>query len=293
MTLHQEDGEGEFEFENLQSKASPYHTSPKTPTLRQWLVFAVLVLLTLGTTYLAGGFLFALSLVFILGIHEFGHYWAARRNGVSVSLPYFIPAPPFFIAGTFGAFIHIKDPIPNRGILMEIGASGPIAGFVASFLALTIGLFLSDTAPSNAIQGIAFGSSILLSVLSQLILGVTPFSADVDIQLHSIAFAGWIGMFITALNLIPIGQLDGGHVLYSLFKGKFKIISRVFFCILFPLGFLWQGWWFWAALIVLVGFRPAPLLDDDEYLCREHQLLGKYCIVIFILTFVPIPFAII
>jgi membrane-associated protease RseP (regulator of RpoE activity) len=287
---HEEDRASEFEFPSLERR---FYPPLRSPTPRQWLIFFTLVLLTLGTTYLAGGFLFALSLVFILGIHEFGHYWAARRNHVSVSLPYFIPAPPFFIAGTFGAFIHIKDPIPNRGVLMEIGASGPIAGFIASFIALSAGLYLSEVSPSNAIQGVSFGSSLILSALSKLILGVTPFSTEVDIQLHSIAFAGWIGMFITALNLIPVGQLDGGHVVYALLKGKYKMISRVFFFLLFPLGMLWQGWWFWAVLIALIGFRPAPLLDENDPLKREHKLLGKCCLFIFIVTFVPVPFEII
>ncbi|PIQ99149.1 MAG: site-2 protease family protein [Nitrospinae bacterium CG11_big_fil_rev_8_21_14_0_20_45_15] len=290
MSSDYEEDRAEFGHPLLKRR---FYPALKAPTPRQWLVFSILVLLTLGTTYLAGGFLFALSLVFILGIHEFGHYWAARRNHVSVSLPYFIPAPPFFIAGTFGAFIIIKDPIPNRGVLMEIGASGPIAGFIASFIALSVGLFLSEVSPSNAIQGVSFGSSLILSALSKLILGVTPLSTDVDIQLHSIAFAGWIGMFITALNLIPVGQLDGGHVVYALLKGKYKMISRVFFLLLFPLGILWQGWWFWAVLIALIGFKPAPLLDENDYLKREHKFLGKCCLFIFIVTFVPVPFEII
>jgi len=267
--------------------------SLKPPTKKQWLVFGTLVILTLTTTYLAGGFLFSLSLVFILGIHEFGHYRSARNNKVSVSLPYFIPAPPFFIFGTFGAFIQIIDPIPDKGALMEIGASGPIAGFFASLLVLVLGLSLSETAPSNALQGISFGTSLIFYTLSKLILGVTPLSTEVDIQLHPIALAGWIGMFITALNLIPIGQLDGGHVIYSFNERKYPLISKLFFIILLPLGLLWHGWWFWAFLILIIGFKPAPLVNVDEQLKKEHQILGNCCILIFILTFVPIPFQII
>ncbi|NIQ03146.1 MAG: site-2 protease family protein, partial [Nitrospinaceae bacterium] len=141
------------------------------PDIRNWVVFFLLLGGTVFTTVLAGGALFSLSLLLILGTHEFGHYWASRRNHVRATLPYFIPAPPVFIAGTFGAFIQIRDRIPDRRVLMEIGAAGPIAGFVVAVPTLILGLSLSQTTETLPVQGINFGSSILLSFLSEMILG--------------------------------------------------------------------------------------------------------------------------
>lgn len=267
---------------------------PRTAAkLNGYFVFAVLLVATLFTTYLAGGFLFAVSLILILGAHEFGHYWASRKNSVNASLPYFIPAPPFFIAGTFGAFIRIKDPIPNRRILMEIGASGPIAGFAVAVPALVVGLFLSRVTEPTGAHGLTFGSSIVLNALSKIILGVSPLSADANIELHPVAFAGWIGLFVTALNLLPIGQLDGGHIIYSLFRVRYKILARTFFLLLFPLGYFWTGWWFWAFLIALFGFRHPPLIHEYVVLEKKHKIMGYISIFIFLITFTPVPFDVI
>ncbi|QPJ66064.1 MAG: site-2 protease family protein [Candidatus Nitrohelix vancouverensis] len=280
------------QFDDISSdtSSSQVREIPESPGTKQWLVFSALLCATVLTMYLAGGALFAISLLLILGAHEFGHYWAGRRNRVKVSLPYFMPAPPMFIAGTFGAFIQIKDPIPDRDVLMEIGASGPIAGFIVALIALWIGLSLSEVSTVQAIQGISFGGSIILAALSKIILGVTPFSNEVDIQLHPIAFAGWIGMFITALNLIPVGQLDGGHILYALFFEKYLYLARICYLALIPLGFLWSGWWFWAVLILIAGIKPAPLVFAEQKLSPFHRKIGLLCILIFALTFVPVPF---
>lgn len=264
-----------------------------SPSTKSWVIFFLLLAGTLVTTYLAGGLLFSIFLVLILGTHEFGHYWASRKNNVKATLPFFIPAPPIFIAGTFGAFIQIKELIPNRRVLMEIGAAGPIAGFIVAVPTLALGLFLSEVTPVETLHGLTFGSSILLAVLSKLILGVTPLSNEVNIQLHPIAFAGWIGLFVTALNLLPIGQLDGGHVLYSLSKGRYGFFSKGFFVLLFPLGYFWPGWLFWAVMIILMGFKPAPLIDDSILPDRKHRVLGYISIIIFLLTFIPVPFAVV
>ena len=264
-----------------------------SPSAKSWIIFSLLLAGTLYTTYLAGGFLFSIFLVFILGTHEFGHYWASRKNNVKATLPFFIPAPPIFIAGTFGAFIQIKELIPNRRILMEIGAAGPIAGFIVAVPTLILGLFLSETSPAETTHGLTFGSSILLTILSKLILGVTPLSTEVNIHLHPIAFAGWIGLFVTALNLLPIGQLDGGHIIYSQFKESYGLLSKAFYVLLFPLGYFWPGWFFWAVMIMLVGFKPAPLVDDLIPPDKKHRVLGYFSIVIFLLTFIPVPFEVI
>ena len=218
------------------SKAGLQVNARNGPGLGSWVLFFVLLGSTLFTTYLAGGKLYALSLFLILGAHEFGHYFAGVKNGVRTTLPLFIPAPPgLFLLGTFGAMIVIKDPIPNRRVLMEIGVAGPIAGFIVAVPTLIIGLFLSEIVPPTGQGGFSFGSSIIMIVLSKAILGVTPLSIDFNIQLHPIALAGWVGLFVTAINLFPIGQLDGGHVLYALLGKKSQVWAKLFFIfLLFP-----------------------------------------------------------
>ena len=206
------------------------------PIKNNWWLFSILLVATMVTTFLAGGPLFSISLLLILGAHEFGHYWASKKNGVQSTLPYFIPAPPIFIAGTFGAFIQIKQKIPNRMVLMEIGAAGPIAGFVVALPMLILGLYLSPVTPSIGMGSINFGSSLILNLCSQLVLGVDPSSPDINIHLHPIAFAGWIGMLVTALNLMPVGQLDGGHIIYFTLRSIFNdtlphIVTRIYLTI--------------------------------------------------------------
>jgi len=273
-----------------QDLGDPFDVSVE-PIKNNWLLFSILLIATLVTTFLAGGLLFSISLLLILGAHEFGHYWASKKNSVQSTLPYFIPAPPIFIAGTFGAFIQIKQRIPNRMVLMEIGAAGPIAGFVVALPMLILGLYLSPVTPSIGMGSINFGSSLILNFCSQLVLGVDPSSPDINIHLHPIAFAGWIGMLITALNLMPVGQLDGGHIIYAIAPGKHSVIGKIFFAGLFPLGYFWPGWFFWAAMIALMGFKTAPLKEDVGKLKLTHIVLGSISMVIFILTFIPIPFS--
>ena len=273
-----------------QKLGDPFDVSVE-PIKNNSLQFSILLTATLVTTFLAGGLLFSISLLLILGAHEFGHYWASKKNGVQSTLPYFIPVPPIFIAGTFGAFIQIKQRIPNRMVLMEIGAAGPIAGFVVALPMLILGLYLSSVTPSIGMGSINFGSSLILNFCSQLVLGVDPSSPDINIHLHPIAFAGWIGMLITALNLMPVGQLDGGHIIYAIAPGKHGAIGKIFFAGLFPLGYFWPGWFFWAAMIALMGFKTAPLKEDVEKLKLTHIVLGSISMVIFVLTFIPIPFS--
>ncbi|NIS83803.1 MAG: site-2 protease family protein [Nitrospinaceae bacterium] len=248
---------------------------------------------TVFTTWLVGGPWFSLGLILILGTHEFGHYWACRLNNVNASLPNFIPAPPIFIAGTMGAFIIIKEPIPNRRALMEIGASGPIAGFVTAVPVLILGLMNSQVmlgSQSADEFGLFFGSSLILWGMTELVLGVNPMLTDVTITLHPLAYAGWLGMFFTALNLLPMGQLDGGHVVYSLFEKHHTWVARLFFIAMFPLGYFWSGWFIWAVLVFLLGLKHPPLIDESAPLGRNHRYIGYASILILILTFVPVPF---
>ena len=237
---------------------------------------------------LSRGIPFSFTLMAILGIHELGHYFVSRRHHIRVTLPYFIPAPS--ILGTFGAFIKMKSPIPDKRTLLDIGIAGPLAGFVVALPALTIGLKLSHLAPSAKVEGLNLGSSLLFNLLSALIVGSVP--ANYDLILHPIAFAGWIGILVTALNLLPLGQLDGGHVAYALLGKRQHWLARAIFLALLLLGFLWQGWLFWAFLSLLMGMRhPAPM-DDQTPLDRRRKALGLLAFLIFVLCFIPVPFQI-
>ncbi len=234
------------------------------------------------------GIPFAASLITILLTHEFAHYFASKLHGVKATLPYFIPAPN--LIGTFGAFIKMKSPIINRTSLIDIGASGPIAGFVVSVIASIIGLNMSEIiSTKNLNPELVFGDSILFSFLSLITLGVTP--AEHDILLHPVAFAGWIGLFVTSMNLIPVGQLDGGHIAYALLGEKHAQISFILILIMSLLGiFLWEGWIIWSLLLLLLGIRHPPVLYWEPYLDRKRRFTGWLALIIFFLTFIPVPF---
>jgi membrane-associated protease RseP (regulator of RpoE activity) len=261
-------------------------------------VFLGLFLATIFTTWVVRGPWYSFGLILILGTHEFGHYVACRVNNVNSSLPNFMPMPPipyFLNIGTMGAFIMIKEPIPNRKALMEIGASGPIAGFIVAVPVLWVGLMNSQMTLGSSSEGpnLFFGSSLILWAMTEAVLGVNPMVTDVTIHLHPLAYAGWLGMFFTALNLLPMGQLDGGHVVYSLFDRKRSLLAaRLFFVALIVLGFDWAGWWVWAGLVLILGLRHPPVLDEATPLESKHRLIGYASIAILILTFVPVPFGV-
>jgi len=255
-------------------------------------IFVLLLAGTFFTASLVNGLLYAFGLLLILGTHEFGHYWACRRNNVDASLPNFLPAPPYFIIGTFGAFIIIKEPIPNRKALMEIGASGPIAGFLMTFPVLIYGLLNSDIyaiPPLSMVSNLEFGNSIGMILLTELVLGVNPLAPDLTIVLHPLAYAGWLGLFFTALNLLPMGQLDGGHVVYAMFGQKHVWIARGVFLTLLVLGYFWLGWYVWAAMVLLMGLKHPPVIYEEEPLSPLHRKIGYASLFIFIFTFVPVP----
>ena len=276
-------------------QSDPKNSFQKGPSLKSWVLFFILLAATLFTTYLAGGAMYSLSLFLILGAHEFGHYFAGVKNGIRTTLPLFIPAPPsLFLLGTFGAMIAIRDPIPNRRVLMEVGAAGPISGFIVAVPILIIGLFFSEVVPPTGEMGFSFGSSVIMIVLSKVILGVTPLSADFNIQLHPMALAGWVGLFVTAINLFPIGQLDGGHILYALIGRKSQKWAKFFFGFLLLLVYFWPNWGIWAILLlVFTRFKSAPLQDEAILPETIHKRVGYIAIVIFFLTFVPVPIEIV
>lgn len=235
------------------------------------------------------GLPFALTLIVILMAHELSHYFASRKHNTKATLPYFIPAPT--IIGTFGAFIKMKSPIITRKALMDIGASGPIAGFIISVVVVIIGLSFSKAVSIKETEGaLALGDSLLFRVLSSIILDVKPGSQD--ILLHPVAFAGWIGLFVTSLNLIPVGQLDGGHIAYALFGEKHIYLSNVLIPVMVLFGLFWEGWAIWAILLLILGLRHPPVLYWEVPLDRKRRFIGWLAFVIFIITFIPVPFKI-
>ncbi len=233
------------------------------------------------------GLPFSLTLLLILMVHELSHYFTSRRHHVTASLPYFIPAPP--IIGTFGAIIKMKPPIPDKRSLIDIGASGPIGGFIIAIIACVIGLSLSEVKPAGALDGgLAFGSSLLFSFLSDLVLQTGP--EEYDVMLHPVAFAGWIGLLVTSLNLLPIGQLDGGHIVYALFGEKHGLIAKITIPILIVMGItLWPGWIVWAILMLIMGYKHPPVVYPHIQLDKNRKIIGWISLAIFILTFTPMP----
>ena len=271
----------------------------------------ILFLLTIFTTLFSGaimegaqiysnpleifkGIPFSFTLLFILGTHEFGHYYYAQKHKVDATLPYFIPAPPFlFLIGTFGAFIKIKSPIYRKDALLQIGAAGPIAGFIIAVPALVIGLLLSEVIEKKDIQGaIILGDSILMKVLT--FITHPGLLESQDIMLHPIAFAGWIGLLVTMLNLLPIGQLDGGHIAYAMLGEKQDIFGKLAFLLLIPLSFFSINWLIWGILLLLLmrSVKHPPIQDIHVPLSYKDKRIGYACLIIFILCFIPAPFKI-
>ncbi len=264
----------------------------------QVILFIVTFFTTLvAGTFLAGGnplsnppdlllgFMFSIPLLSILAVHEMGHYTAARRHGVAVTPPYFIPAPSFI--GTFGAFIKIKSPVPHRNALLDIGAAGPIAGAVVAVPILIVGLGLSVLRPSSGLAGIPLGESLLFRAATYAVIGDIP--KGFDVVLHPVAFAGWIGLLVTALNLLPSGQLDGGHIAYALFGAGYAKVARVVPFLLLPMGFLWAGWVIWAVMLFFLGTRhPAPVFEEMP-LSRGRRLVGIAAGILLVLCFTPSP----
>ncbi len=264
-----------------------------------------LLLITVGWKY-------AFGVLSILTAHEMGHYIAARIHGINVSLPYYIPVPlpDFFHFGTMGAFIRIRTPIPNRKVLMDIAVAGPVAGFIVSLLFLIYGyatlpelddiikhVELSHPYDPNA-DGQRPGYSILFYLFNDV--WSSGLLLMIEIYHFPFIFSGWIGLFITALNLIPIGQLDGGHIVYSLFGAKARYVNYGAFALLILLT-IWIGferglnaliWVPWIIILLLIGIVHPPTMNNSVPLDKSRKLWGWICIFIFILCLTPIPFLI-
>lgn len=242
---------------------------------------------------LAAGLPFSLTLLAILATHESGHYLMCRRHRVKASLPYFLPAPPWlFPLGTFGAFIRIRARFPHRRALFDIGAAGPWAGAVVAVVALVAGLRLSTVRPDALANGgvIELGDSLLTFWITRLVLEADP----TTVILHPVAFAGWLGLLVTCLNLLPAGQLDGGHVLYAVFRNRTRVVPLVLVLVMLWLGWSgWPGWILWALILTLMlGLGHPATLDDWEPLGPGRTFGAFSSLVLFVVTFVPQPFKI-
>jgi membrane-associated protease RseP (regulator of RpoE activity) len=271
---------------------------------------AVLVLIRAGLP-------FAAAILAILGAHEFGHYLAGRYHGVHVSLPYFIPMP-FSLFGTMGAFINMKEHPKNRRQLLDIGIAGPLSGLIIAIPVLLLGLSMStvSSVPQVMPQGSIMEGNSLLYLLSKFVVfgqflpapetygNINPIIywaryiftgapfpyGGLDVQLHPVAFAGWAGLLITGLNLIPAGQLDGGHMMYVLFGRQTALRVFPFILVgLIGLGFVWSGWWLWAMIIFFLGRAYAEPLDQITPLDGRRKWLAVLALIVFVLTFTPVP----
>ncbi len=315
----------------------PWHALPPEAKAainrRSWYRAVILFLLTVYTTLLVGvglrsaitdaplhlpdGWIYSLPLLVILLCHEFGHYLLARRHGVAVTPPHFIPVPEFL--GTFGAVIAFRSPLHNRRQLLDIGAAGPLAGFVPSVIALLIGYGLSEVAPDPT-SGVylSFGDSLLTIGLQHLVLGPVP--EGYTIFIHPVGFAGWVGLFVTMWNLFPFWQFDGGHITYALFGRRQWSFGPVAVAVIVGLGILVNPWWliaptFLAGIIVVwnviirlmtgVGLRVSPgeiftsilsfrflrhfPVPNEEPLDRTRRIIGWLCLLVFALCFIPDP----
>ncbi len=274
-------------------------------------------------SFLWGGWPFAVSFLGILAAHEFGHYFMGRHHQVNVSLPYFIPFP-FSMIGTMGAFINMKEPPRNKKHMLDIALAGPLSGLVVVIPVLILGLSLSrlEMIPAVIPQGMGFqveGNSILYLALKYLRFGewlpqpasyggVAPnlywlkyfFTGSpvplggMDVVIHPVAWAGWAGLLITMLNLIPAGQLDGGHIFHVLFGSKgSRVVLPIIIVILGGLGFFWNGWWLWVMMILFFGRRYAEPLDQVTPLDNKRKWLAGLALMIFLLIFMPVPLMVI
>jgi membrane-associated protease RseP (regulator of RpoE activity) len=239
---------------------------------------------------LLSGVPFAITLLMTLGLHEFGHYFTARYYGVSVSLPYFIPVPPPFLFGTLGAVIRMRSAAQDRNALFDIAVAGPLAGLAIALPALVIGIQWSVVAPVLPGAWVTFGDSALTQLLVGLTFGTIP--AGMKLYTHPVFDAAWVGLLVTALNLMPVGQLDGGRIAYAIFGRRHRLVGMVTFVALLALGVAtWSlNWVVWGLFVLFfVGFHHGPPLDDITPLSPGRRALGLACLVLLILLVPPVP----
>ncbi|RME42924.1 MAG: site-2 protease family protein [Chloroflexi bacterium] len=270
---------------------------------RNYLLAGLLFVATLASVFLTfgltpemgidwrGGFSYAIPLMSILLAHELGHFFVARHYKMQVSPPYFIPLPLVSL-GTLGAVIAMLAPPKNRRQLLQMAAAGPLFGLVLAIPILIYGLSISEVGPLPVGQPYLMeGNSILYAGIKYLMFGqMLPSPDGIDVSLHNVAFAGWVGLLVTALNLIPAGQLDGGHAAFTLFGRRIRPLSYVLIVLMAVLSFRFTGWLIWAALIFIFGRTYAVPMDDITPLDGKHKALAALMLVLAVLLFVAVPF---
>jgi membrane-associated protease RseP (regulator of RpoE activity) len=238
----------------------------------------------------ADGLRLVVGLLGILVAHEMGHYLAARYYGVDATLPFFIPLPlpGFSLVGTLGAFIRIRGPIPNRRALFDIGVAGPLAGFAVCLPVLWLGIREAtvQALPADA-GGLFFGEPLAFQWVARLVHGAIP--DDRTLVMGQWGMAAWFGLFVTALNLMPIGQLDGGHLTYALLRERSRLVSRIGSWVCVALVYFGPNWILWAVLVRVLGRRHPATMDDDAPVGRGRAWVGLLALVVFALCFVPDP----
>jgi membrane-associated protease RseP (regulator of RpoE activity) len=236
------------------------------------------------------GFSYSFSLLAILLVHELGHFFACRRHRIEATLPFFVPAPT--LIGTFGAFIKIRSPFSSKKALFDVGLAGPLAGFLVALPVIFIGISRSRIVNEETLRaGMTLGEPLIFKWISWLVFG--PVAGQHDILVHPMAFAGWFGLLATAFNLFPIGQLDGGHILYALFGKKAYYAGLASIVVLVLLGIrYWQGWLFWALIVTVIGLRH-PQLFAAEKIDLKRKILAVIALLIFLVSFTPAPLTLI
>ncbi len=234
---------------------------------------------------------YAIAILLILGAHELGHYFAARHHKISVTLPYFIPAPFISPIGTFGAFIQLREPMRNRKVLLDVGAAGPLSGLIFAIPILFIGLATSTVATITP-GGVLEGNSLLYALAKTITFGRFLPDGMMDVYVNQLAWAGWTGLLVTALNLIPIGQLDGGHILYALIGDRARRLYFPVLGIMVLLVLVTDAWFFWLILLLLFGRVYATPLDMITKLDARRRGIALLGLIVFAVTFVPVPFSV-
>lgn len=258
------------------------------PSDKPW-INLTLFLLTVVSTWMTWGGWYSIAVISILLAHEMGHYAMCRRYGIPATLPFFIPFPYANPFGTLGAMIQLHGHFPNRRALLDLGAAGPLAGLAVSFLVIVLGFVFNPVLSKSAVSpGFVPWPPLLLQAISYGVSGVGVTGAEV--MQNPLLWAGWVGLFVTSLNLIPIGQLDGGHIFYSVFGRRGIRWMMGFIILLGTLAILYHGWLLLFVLLLLFGRRHPPPLDDFTPLDRRRQWIAFLLAVIFLATFSPVPF---
>ena len=308
----------------LSSRDHPYVMPGSRPPERVWRNVALFLLTLVTTTHIGGyhyasfyvgfsnaaelpfsfwelivrGLWYSLSILAILGAHEFGHYYACRYYGVDASLPYFLPVPGFVLSGTLGAFIRIRQQIPTKRALFDIGIAGPLAGFVVLVPVLMIGMYLSRVVPMpKDFDGVLYelGEPLLFKAAAWLTFGSVPDGYTVN--MHPVAFAAWFGMLATTLNLFPVGQTDGGHISYAVLGRHSTKVSFVTIACLAALSLFSLSWILWTVLMIAMlgtfGPRHPSTFDEHVPLDPARMWVAALGVVVFVICFAPVPLQII